>query len=64
MLAPWVEAALPLGIICVLVTGMGALPMGAQQLFYGKPKAVLLDGWDTRLQKRDAALLKVAADQK
>lgn len=56
MLAPWVEAALPLGIIFVTVSLMGALPMGAQQLFYGKPKAVGVDGWDTRLEKRDVLL--------
>lgn len=59
----WVEAVVPLGIITVLVSAMGALPAAVQHVAYGKPKPVLIDGFDRQTFVRDA-LLKQQAEQK
>jgi hypothetical protein len=56
MIPAWVEAVVPLGLITVMVTAMGSLQDGVHRLYYGKPKLVGGDAFDTRLAKRDDSL--------
>ena len=51
------EAAPPFIIIVLAIGAMGGLQSLVHKGFYGKPKAIGLDEWDRKLQKRDERIL-------
>ncbi|KAL4450578.1 hypothetical protein ABPG77_000934 [Micractinium sp. CCAP 211/92] len=57
MLAPWLEACVPLVLITSFVAAMGGLQGAVQHVFYGKPKATGADDWDRLVAARDARIL-------
>ncbi|PRW20775.1 NADH dehydrogenase [ubiquinone] 1 alpha subcomplex subunit 1 [Chlorella sorokiniana] len=58
MIAPWLEACVPLVLITVFVGAMGGLQGAVQHAFYGKPKATNQDEWDRLIAARDQRILE------
>jgi len=52
------EAMVPLGIIGVAIMAMGELQKLADHYTFGKPKAILQDHWDRKLNLRDREALR------
>ncbi|EFN51766.1 hypothetical protein CHLNCDRAFT_139713 [Chlorella variabilis] len=58
MLAPWLEAVVPLALITTFIVMQGGLQGAVQQAFYGKPKATDVDEWDRLVKARDERLVE------